>query len=113
MVACRPDDKHRLFREQPAVIVEVLSEATERIDRREKLLAYRTIDALRHYVLVDQAKTEVTAYHLGEDGRWKSERLSRSADVVSLDAVGVNLSLEEIYERAGLEFGGESSAASS
>lgn len=103
MVACRPEDDHRLYREQPAVVVEVLSEATERIDRREKLLAYRTIEALRHYVLIDQAKVEVTAYHRGEDGSWRTEKLTSLDETLGLPAIGASLPLGEIYERTGLE----------
>lgn len=47
MVCCEAADRDRYFREQPRVIVEVLSETTARIDRREKLSAYQCIPSLR------------------------------------------------------------------
>ena len=38
----------------PCLIVEVLSESTARIDRREKLLAYQSLPSLQAYLLVEQ-----------------------------------------------------------
>lgn len=72
MVACRPEDNASHYREQPCVIVEVMSETTERIDRREKALAYREIPALEEYVLIGQDKPEIIIYRRA-DG-WASER---------------------------------------
>ncbi len=38
------------------MIVEVLSPSTEKIDRREKWLAYRQLDSLQESMLVDQER---------------------------------------------------------
>jgi Uma2 family endonuclease len=46
LVSCVPDDRATSYREHPCLIVEVLSESTERLDRREKMLAYQTIASL-------------------------------------------------------------------
>ncbi|MGC9185943.1 MAG: Uma2 family endonuclease, partial [Thiomonas sp.] len=43
MLACDPQDGDPHFLTRPCLIAEVLSPATERIDRREKLLSYITI----------------------------------------------------------------------
>jgi Uma2 family endonuclease len=43
----------------PLVIVEVLSPSTSTIDRTEKLDAYRSIESLRHYLLVDQKRVRI------------------------------------------------------
>jgi len=40
--------------EDAALIIEVLSEGTEATDRREKLLAYRTLASLSEYALISQ-----------------------------------------------------------
>ena len=37
LLSCAPDDRQPYFRSRPCLIVEVLSDSTERIDRREKL----------------------------------------------------------------------------
>lgn len=72
MVACRPEDDASHYRELPCVIVEVMSETTERIDRREKALAYREIPALEEYVLISQDRPEIIVYRRADN--WASER---------------------------------------
>lgn len=46
----------------PSLIVEVLSPSTGDIDRRERLLAYKTIDSLNEYVIVYQDQRRVEIY---------------------------------------------------
>src|ERR1700692_4715237 len=62
MVACDPRDTDRYFKRYPKVLVEVVSESTEAIDRREKFLSYRQIETLEEYVLVAQDRIEVTVF---------------------------------------------------
>lgn len=47
-----PNDKCAVL--NPVVIIEVLSPSTEKFDRMEKALRYRTIPSLRDYVLISQ-----------------------------------------------------------
>lgn len=54
MICCDPADDHPLYRERPCLLVEVLSESTARIDRREKYLVYTQTPGLRGYLLLDQ-----------------------------------------------------------
>src|SRR6266446_4816259 len=46
MVGCDPRETHKLYLSFPKLLVEVSSESTERLDRREKKLAYQTIETL-------------------------------------------------------------------
>jgi Uma2 family endonuclease len=52
VVVCGPA-AHRLYEEQPALVVEVLSRSTEDVDRRKKAQAYGSSGRLQRYVLVD------------------------------------------------------------
>ncbi|MHB9102072.1 MAG: Uma2 family endonuclease [Sulfuricella sp.] len=70
MVACDPQDTESLYKRSPCLIVEVLSPATEAIDRREKFFAYRSLPSLRHYLLVSQDQRRVEWHSLGEGGGW-------------------------------------------
>lgn len=99
MVACQPDDNARFWREQPKLVVEVLSDSTERIDSREKLFAYQHIEALEEYVLVAQDRREVTLYRKS-DG-WSACR-PFGAEVIELVSVGLNLVMDTLYEGTGL-----------
>lgn len=62
MVYCDPDDRERYWRTLPKLIVEVLSESTELIDRREKRLAYIQLDSLDDYLLVEQESPALILY---------------------------------------------------
>src|ERR1044071_8635235 len=51
VVTCDPSGGDPYFREQPLLIVEVISPSTERNDRHEKMEAYKRVSGLREYVL--------------------------------------------------------------
>ena len=89
------------YSESPRVIFEVLSPATERVDRGEKLQNYQRIASLEAYVLVDQARVAVTVYRKTAAG-WESELLLEKDDVLALGCIDCQLPLSAIYERTGL-----------
>ena len=96
-VVCDPTDQHERYTERPCIIVEVLSESTKRVDRGEKLEAYRRIPALETYVLVSQDERRVER-HWREGEAWHLEVLIGDG-VVPFPCVGVELSLDDIYGR--------------
>jgi Uma2 family endonuclease len=93
LLSCAPDDRQNYFSEQPCLIVEVLSNSTERIDRREKLLAYQTLPSLREYVLVAQNARRVEVYRRTND--WKAEYFD--AGEIRLDCLESSVSVDAIY----------------
>ena len=60
VVTCDQRDTDVRFLRFPKLIVEVLSESTERVDKREKFFAYTNIETLEEYVLVAQAGREAS-----------------------------------------------------
>jgi Uma2 family endonuclease len=99
MVVCNPEDNDRLHRKDPTIVVEVLSDSTERVDRHEKLLAYQALPNLQTYVLVSQTSRALTV-HRRANG-WQPEHIIGSA-TLQLDAVDASMTMDEIYERTGL-----------
>jgi len=97
MVACRPEDSASHYREQPCVLVEVMSATSERTDRREKLLAYREIAALEEYVLIAQDKSEVIVYRRAAG--WASERPAAEGSL-NLQSLSFSLPLAALYAGA-------------
>lgn len=81
----------------PLVIVEVLSESTQRIDRGEKFLNYRELDSLQHYVLVSQDKPLIEVYARQANGHWDFVALKGIDSNLTLDAVDVIIPLAHIY----------------
>lgn len=94
MLACDPDDRATYYRTHPCLIVEVLSDTTERIDRREKLLAYTSIDSLQEYVLLSQNSVEAELHRRAEG--WRTQVIS-SGDV-RFQCLDLTVPLAAIYE---------------
>jgi Uma2 family endonuclease len=99
VVTCEPYDPKRYVVAEPILIVEVLSHSTETIDRREKLAAYRRLETLREYLIVDQAQREVTVRRRDPQGRWWQDIYGPDGSI-HLDSVDLDLPLSSIYEGA-------------
>ena len=97
MVACDPrdTDPHSVY--FPKLIIEVLSPSTEQTDRREKLLAYRTIPSLDEYVMVAQDRIEVTLFRRAD--AWQPARFGRLDQAVRLASLDLDLPVAAIYRR--------------
>jgi Uma2 family endonuclease len=78
----------------PTVIIEVLSEATERYDRDGKFQAYKRLDSLREYVLVAQDERRIEIYRRGADGTWACE-IGRAHENVTIH--GATLNVDDVY----------------
>ena len=97
VVACDAPGGDRYFRTEPRLIVEVLSPGTERIDRTEKLHAYRRVESLQEYVLVAQDTVAVELHRRGTDGAWTRELYTQPDEQLTLAAVGLTLALSDVY----------------
>jgi Uma2 family endonuclease len=86
----------------PTVLIEVLSESTERYDRGRKFGFYRTIESLSEYVLVAQDELRVEQYAKQPDGRWLLTDHRSPEDVVELASVECTLKLSDVYEKVSL-----------
>jgi Uma2 family endonuclease len=102
MVTCDPTDSEVNHKERPSLVVEVLSQSTERTDRREKMLAYRTLPDLREYLLVATDKQHVELYRRDAQNEWQLTNIN-PADCIHLDSLGYDLSLNDIYEDVKLD----------
>ena len=98
LVSCAATDRATLYREQPVLLIEVLSESTERTDRNEKRDAYLQIPSLEEYVLVSQSAPRIEIYR--RRTQWKHEILA-AGETLRLDSVDLDLAVAAIYARAG------------
>lgn len=96
-VICRPNPLSDSFQDEPAVIFEVLSRRTRRIDEGEKKDAYLTIPSLAAYVLVEQETPAVVVFRRTEHGFVREIHEGLDA-IVPLREVEIDLPLAEIYE---------------
>lgn len=97
MVVCDDKDDHELFCTSPKVIFEVLSQSTRRIDAGEKFLAYKAVPSLEVYVLLEQSFKRAIIHR--RSNNWWPEIIEGDGAVLTLDEIGVKLSLADIYAR--------------
>jgi Uma2 family endonuclease len=100
LVTCRPlaPDDDRV--PDPTVVVEVLSPTTERHDRIAKWREYQRIEALRHFVMVEQKERRIEVYTRTPSG-WALATVEPPDDEVLLDAIDARLSLTAVYAGSG------------
>ena len=81
-----PTDNDLLVKRRPCMVVEVTSDSTESIDRREKLRAYRGVASLNLYLIVAEDRREVTVHRRDSAGSWQTQRVY---DQAAIDVDGV------------------------
>ena len=84
------------------LIIEVLSQSTEATDRREKLLAYRTLTSLSEYALISQDQARVEIHRRRGDIGWEKIEYS-GAETVEFASVKLTIGMHDIYEGAPIE----------
>ena len=81
----------------PVLIVEVLSEGTEVLDRGEKFRAYRQIESLREYVLVSQDKALVEVFSRTSGDTWRIQAAIGMEASFELPALDLEIANGELY----------------
>ncbi len=81
----------------PTVIVEVLSDSTEKYDRSTKSEHYRRIPSLQDLVLISQDRPLVECYSRHPSGGWLLRDARQLSDLLVLASVGIEIPLFEIY----------------
>lgn len=97
LVTSDSQDREKLFKSRPCLIVEVISPTTERIDRNEKLVNYRALESLQEYVLVSQSEIKIDIYRKYNQASWFVESITDKR-VIKFNSIGLSVSMEEIYE---------------
>lgn len=100
LVTCSDLDRAKIYREQPALLVEVLSTSSERIDRSEKFLAYTQIPSLQEYLIVAQSVPQIDIFRRRDAWRGESYFLQ---DQITLESIALTLPVAQIYRR--VQFG--------
>jgi Uma2 family endonuclease len=80
----------------PSVVVEILSDSTERYDRGVKLRHYQQIASLGAVVLVAQCDRRIDVWERGADGAWAAQTY-RDGATERITSVGCALAVDEVY----------------
>ncbi|MEE4359106.1 MAG: Uma2 family endonuclease [Desulfococcaceae bacterium] len=87
----------------PKVIIEVLSESTRNYDRGNKFAAYRQIQSLSDYILIDQYRVLAEHFTCKSRDNWELKICRSAKDILVLDSVGISLALKDVYKNIPLE----------
>jgi len=102
MVVCELRNDSDPWQDRPAVIVEVLSETTRRIDLTEKRDAYLAIPTLKALIFVEPDLAHADVYRRGPAGGFLREEYSGLDAIIPLPEIEASLPLADVYE--GIEF---------
>ena len=95
MVSCEPAH-NSYYREQPCLVVEVLSSSTAKFDAGEKRLDYQSLPCLQEYALVSQECMDVRVWRREESG-W-AVTIYTDGMTIPFASVDLAIPIEQIYE---------------
>ncbi|MCC8999552.1 MAG: Uma2 family endonuclease [Candidatus Contendobacter sp.] len=97
LVTCAENDRaDRYVKRSPLLVVEVLSPTTAAFDLGEKFSAYRQLDSLQEYVLVDPKRVRVQIYRR-LDGQWIVDSAG-PGERLRLESIDLECPVETVYE---------------
>ena len=109
-VSCDPRDRTpdaELVQRHPQLVVEVLSDSTAAFDRGQKFEAYRSLDSLAAYLLVEQHRPHADLFVRNAEGLWVLNPVGEGG-TLTIPSMGVELPMASVYE--GVAFGVQASA---
>ncbi len=97
------EDSHFDTLLNPQVLIEVLSDSTEKYDRGLKFEHYRRIPTLREYILVSQKRMLVERFFRQPDNSWNLQTFEDPAGVFPFATVAVPIPMQDIYRKVEFE----------
>ena len=91
------DDDHRDTIINPTVIVEVLSDSTEKYDRGKKSNHYRQITSLKELILIAQDRPHVERFTRQPNGDWLFHEQKEMTADFELKSLGISVAMSESY----------------
>lgn len=103
LVRCGPEDESALRLDDPVAIFEVLSPGNVHYDLKRKRRAYETILSLRLIGFVWPDTLAVSLAVRDDEGQpWRDGEAEGIDAVVAIEALGIAVTLRDIYARTGL-----------
>jgi Uma2 family endonuclease len=97
-IDCGQRDPNGLQAALPRMVAEVLSPSTRDFDTFDKLDEYKRVESLDYIVVVESNAPEVVVWSRGSARAWVRHMVEGMEHEVDMPAIGVTLSLSEIYD---------------
>lgn len=99
VVDCGPHKNEALVAATPVAVFEVLSPSTRNGDFAEKVPDYRDTASIKQIILVEPDERKLHVWTRTNNG-WRQSEIGPTAAALDLPALGISLTLDEIYEGA-------------
>jgi Uma2 family endonuclease len=93
------EDPSRRVLLNPIVIIEVLSDSTEKHDRGKKFQYYQSIGSIQEYILVAQDTKHIDHYRRQADNLWLLSSVDVEDERLLLPSIDCVLVIEDVYEK--------------
>lgn len=101
-VTCSESDRHLpLFKQEPVLIVEALSDSTAAYDRGHKFAMYRQLPSLLEYVLIDPASMSIDVFRREDNGHFMLYPFGAN-DTLTLSSIAFTTPIAAVYEDVSL-----------
>jgi Uma2 family endonuclease len=102
-VLCPPFDEEATSSDRPRLVLEVLSEGTESVDRLVKVGEYQALPGLDTILIVDPRRIEIGFWFRDAAGTWRAEVVRDVSAMIELPRLGVSLAVAALYERVPIQ----------
>lgn len=103
MVSCSTADTHRLYKAEPVLVAEVLSDTSVHRDRVTKLHAYRHLESFKAYLILSQEAPRIEAYLPSDEG-W--DRTDHGIDdTLAIPSLALSVPVRTVYAEVLSELG--------
>lgn len=82
----------------PMIIVEVLSDATEKFDFFQKFYLYQEIPSFREFIIVSQKQEAIEQWYKSGENTWTKSNVDSNDGVLKIKSIDIEIPLSEIYD---------------
>lgn len=83
----------------PVLIIEVLSESTERYDRGDKFHKYATLKSFKEYILISQEKYLIDQFFRKSENLWEMQTITGEESIIKIKSLNIEIKLSDIYQK--------------
>lgn len=98
VVDCSPANPAALTAVQPTLVVEISSPGTAVFDHAAKLLEYQSLASIDTILQIESEIALVNIHRRDSDGSWTDETVEAFDTAIALPALGIAITLNEIYD---------------
>lgn len=84
----------------PVLVIEVLSDSTEKYDRGEKFHKYCSLPSFKEYILIDQYQPVIDTLYRMDEGYWKMVTTIGLDKNLYINTLGSYIPMSKVYKKA-------------